>query len=363
MLSVFKRTYAGLLAMALACGMAVSSCGGLIYEDEGDCAVSYRVRFRYDMNMKYADAFVHEVRSVTLYVLDEDGSIVWSKTESGDALASEGYSMEVDVPAGKYGLLAWCDADEYKSWTFRQAKVRSDLDCALNTRQASDGSSITDGRIDDLYHGYLPEADFTADEGTVTVTVPLTKNTNNFRVVLQHLSGKPVDKDKFDFFITDDNGRMDWDNSLLPCDSVTYRAWAVSSGTAEADMQSVTESAEVTKATSVASMVGELCRTTSSATETFGVALAELTTGRLVIGHKPRLHIRNKEAGTTVLSIPLIDYALLVKGHYNEGIPDQEYLDRQDEYNMVFFIDKNENWANTYIYINSWKVVLQDTDL
>ena len=30
---------------------------------------------------------------------------------------------------------------------------------------------------------------------------------------------------------------------------------------------------------------------------------------------------------------------------------------------MVFFLDKNENWVNTYIYINSWKVVLQNTDL
>ena len=342
MLSVFKKTFIVLLAMALAGGMAVS-CGGLIYEDEGDCDVSYRVRFRYDMNMKFADAFAHEVHSVTLYVLDEDGSIVWSKTESGDALTVEGYSMEVDVPAGKYGLLAWCDADEYKSWTFPQAKVRNDLGCALNHKSDTDGSAYTDGRIDDLYYGYLAEADFTADEGTVMVTLPLMKNTNNFKVVLQHLSGKPVDKDKFDFFITDDNGKMDWDNSLIPCDNVTYRAWSVSSGSAEVGTRSVAELAE--------------------ATETFGVALAELTTGRLVMGHKPRLHIRNKETGATVLSVPLIDYALLVKGRYNEAIPDQEYLDRQDDYNMVFFLDKNENWANSFIYINSWKVVLQDTDL
>jgi len=342
MLSVFKKTFIGLLAMALAGGMAVS-CSGLIYDDEGDCAVSYRVKFRYDMNMKFADAFAHEVRSVTLYVLDEDGGIVWSKTESGDALTVEGYSMEVDVPAGKYELLAWCDADEYKSWTFPQAKVRNDLGCTLNHKSDADGSAYTDGRIDDLYYGYLAEADFTADEGTVMVTLPLMKNTNNFKVVLQHLSGKPVDKDKFDFFITDDNGKMDWDNSLIPCDNVTYRAWSVSSGSAEVGTRSVAELAE--------------------ATETFGVALAELTTGRLVMGHKPRLHIRNKETGATVLSVPLIDYALLVKGRYNEAIPDQEYLDRQDDYNLVFFLDKNENWANSFIYINSWKVVLQDTDL
>lgn len=37
---------------------------------------------------------------------------------------------------------------------------------------------------------------------------------------------------------------------------------------------------------------------------------------------------------------------------------DQEYLDRQDEYNMVFFLDENDRWVNSTIYINSWKVVL-----
>ena len=61
MLSVFKRTIAGLLAAAMVCGTAVS-CGGFIFEDEGDCSVSYCVRFRYDWNIKFADAFAHEVR-------------------------------------------------------------------------------------------------------------------------------------------------------------------------------------------------------------------------------------------------------------------------------------------------------------
>ena len=73
--------------------------------------------------------------------------------------------------------------------------------------------------------------------------------------------------------------------------------------------------------------------------------------------HRPILTISNK-AGETVLSIPLIDYCLLVKGNYNRNMSDQEYLDRQDEYNMTFFLDENDRWVNSTIYINSWKVVL-----
>lgn len=39
------------------------SCDGMIYNDEGDCSVRYRLKFRYDMNLKFADAFAHEVKS------------------------------------------------------------------------------------------------------------------------------------------------------------------------------------------------------------------------------------------------------------------------------------------------------------
>lgn len=41
---------------------------------------------------------------------------------------------------------------------------------------------------------------------------------------------------------------------------------------------------------------------------------------------------------------------------------DQEYLDRQDSYNLVFFLDEKANWLATTIYINSWRVVLNNSD-
>ena len=71
--------------------------------------------------------------------------------------------------------------------------------------------------------------------------------------------------------------------------------------------------------------------------------------------------VYNKK-GEKVLSIPLIDYALLVKGSYAK-MDDQEYLDRQDKYDLVFFLDEGDRWMSAYIYINSWKLVLQNTDL
>ncbi len=353
MLSAFKKIFVLLSATVLALGTTVS-CDGLIYDGEGDCAVTYRVRFRYDMNMKFADAFSHEVDRVTLYVLGEDGSIILTKTESGDALAAEDYSMVVDVPAGRYDLLAWCDTGDNGSFTVAKAAEKTGLKCSLNAKTAGDGTSYVDSDLDKLYYGYLAGADFTADEGTVEVTVNLTKNTNHFSVILQHISGDPMDKSKFSFSIVADNAFMDWDNSLIGNDAVSYNAWSVESGSANVEKYK-TSTAEPL------SLVAEPVEAT--ATASLNLVTAELTTGRLVKGRQPRLNVTNRESGEEVLSVPLIDFALLVKGKYNERMDDQEYLDRQDDYSMIFFLDDQDRWINTFLYINSWKIVLQDAEL
>ena len=42
---------------------------------------------------------------------------------------------------------------------------------------------------------------------------------------------------------------------------------------------------------------------------------------------------------------------------------DQEFLDREDEYMMTFFIDENLEWYAAEIYIQSWRIVLHDYDI
>ena len=52
----------------------------------------------------------------------------------------------------------------------------------------------------------------------------------------------------------------------------------------------------------------------------------------------------------------------MVKGNYNRAMSDQEYLDRQDEYNMTFFLSHGR-WVASTVIINSWHVVLQNDSL
>ena len=104
-------------------------------------------------------------------------------------------------------------------------------------------------------------------------------------------------------------------------------------------------------------------------TTSINVAVAELSVARLMADKDSKLTITSKKTGEVVLSVPLVDYALMIKGNYiNEpqfgyDMPDQEYLDREDEYTMIFFLDQGNKWMNAFIYINSWKVVLQETEL
>lgn len=84
----------------------VSSCDSMIYDDQGDCTVHYRVPFTYTHNILSADAFASQVSAVTLYVFDSKGNLVLQKSDSGATLAAGGYKMDVDLPAGTYDMIA-----------------------------------------------------------------------------------------------------------------------------------------------------------------------------------------------------------------------------------------------------------------
>ena len=44
-------------------------------------------------------------------------------------------------------------------------------------------------------------------------------------------------------------------------------------------------------------------------------------------------------------------------------MPLQEYLDREDNYSMLVFVDENLTLINTVVEINDWVIQLNDFDL
>lgn len=357
MKTILNKTALRMLAI-VALALGLYSCDSFIYDDEGDCAPYYKVRFVWDTNLRFVDAFPVEGEEVTLYVIDsETGRIVWQRHDSGEHVKAEGYLMDVDIEPGTYDLVAWCGRGHTGSFAVAEGDRREDLRCRLADRIPGAGGTGSEVRnpLGRLFHGKSERVVFEDEQGVHIKTVRLIKDTNDLHIVLQHLSGQDIDHRDYTFTVTGDNGHMDWDNSLLADEPVTYYAHDTYSGSAGIYMPD-------DAGTIIAPSRGPVIQVSA--------AVAHLSLGRLVKDNDEtndlRVNIHHK-SGKLVASVPLVDYALLVRGKYRrpDGTPltDQEYLDYQDDYSMVFFLDENGRWEKTQLYINSWRVILQNTDL
>ena len=321
--------------------LATSSCndGLSIFDGEGDCGVY--ISFKYDYNLKKANAFANEVNSIALYVFDENDTLVdYTTTADKKALSKEKFEMHLQLAPGKYRLLAWGGVMNEESFDIlADAKIGEtkieEVQVKMHREYNDRGEATVSEEILPLYHGSM-HIEVSDEDATYRHTMSLMKNTNSVRILLNELSGTEMDADQYIFEIKDNNGLYDWDNTLLDDEEITYSAWYQQTGIADID-----ESRTITAVS---------------------VALAELTVGRMMADKSPILSIKNRQTGVEVVRIPLAEYALLVKGKYREQMSNQEYLDRQDEYSLTFFLDEGV-WLDTYILINSWRVVLNDTEL
>lgn len=339
-------------AMAVLPFIAFVSCDSVIYDYEGDCSVSYRLKFRYDKNLKWADAFANEVSSVHLYAFDPSGVLVWQREEQIDPAMAENYSMLLDLPAGDYKLLAWCglrnDGEREESFSVPEARVgetrMEQLKCALN-RQHDELGAYSEEHLYRLFHGTLDVSlPVNDDGGSYEYTMPLTKNTNHVRVILQHLSGEDVNEADFIFRIDDENGLMAHDNELMTDENINYRPWDILSTEAGIDKEG-----------------------TRAISNVKGLA-ADFTVGRLIETHREKMILAiDTKDGKKVARIPVIDYALMGKEYYEEEyrypMGEREFLNRLDECVMTLFLDENNKWVSSVIQILSWRVVLSNVDI
>lgn len=341
-INIIKRYSYGIVA-ALLFGSTLMSCDSILEEKEVDCSINYSVKFKYDYNMKHADAFANEVKSVTLYAFNNEGKLVYQKTEEGDVLKQEGYAMDVDMNPGDYHLIAWAglnDDDSFSVPLVSQGASIEDLRCRMDrvyTKSETDGG-IVNTKLSSLFHGQVVNQNFvTRAPINQEIVVPLVKNTNTVKIILHQMDGVTIPADDLEFTITDNNGYMDYDNTLLDDEKLTYYSYHHESGNVVEESQ--TKAGEVTN---------------------ISFATAELTVGRLMKDQNAVLTIRNKATDETILRIPVIKMFLLAKLQGQYKMDDQEYLDRQDEYKMTFFLDKNMKWIDSQIIINEWIVRFDD---
>ena len=326
------------------------SCESVFDDDLPECRTENRIVFRYDYNMKYADAFPAEVNSVKIWAFDQQGNPVWSASESGEALRSKDFYIECPLQPGSYDFLTWCGLEGNDSFNLLTESPQNitqlgvDLLLKGGSRDGEFSGLYSDNKFSGLYHALEKGVEIyrnpTANE-TREIELSLMKDTKYVKVLLQNLDGKEMKTEDFSISISADDSELAYDNSVLPdTPEFRYLPWSLTGGVAE-----MPDGMEGT-VTSVSSV------------------LAELSTSRLMKGAECYLTVTRNSDGKEIIRIPFIEYLLLVKGNYRP-MSDQEYLDRQDEYSLTFFLDSGLNWYSRIgIYINSWHVVpKQDTPL
>lgn len=320
--------------------MAAAACEP-IYEAEGDCDPAYYLEFVYDMNMDYADAFAAKVPSVSVYAFDAaTKELVGVYSDQGEALGREGYRMKLDIDPGAYEFVAWCGlADNEGHFTVPGGVQRLDeIGCTLSREHDAAGRAFLEKDLHALFHGKIA-ATLPDDSREHTYTVPLIKNTNNINLSLQEISGDPLDPDRFDIRLTARNGRMAFDNALVEDEEIDFLPYVKRWGTAEV---------ENTKADD-----GETVR--------HDVIVTEMATSRLVADEEPTIEIFDNEAGEVLYSIPLVKWALMLKSQQYRSMGDQEYLDREDEYNVILYVKAEPDYFMAVgVMINGWRLVIND---
>lgn len=309
-----------------------------IYDDQSECPRGVSIRYRYDYNMLYADAFASHVDCITCYVFDADGNYITEYTEEGLPLADENYRMAFPLDPGHYKLIAYgglsCDKSSFDVAQFTGAASR---DTDMSVRLRTDEDMHSSASLHGLYYG-TAEVDILPDDYK-EITIHMMQDTNNIRIVLQQINNDPVDIDDFEITVTDDNSLLDWQNMPVAAGDVTYTPWYT--GTA---------------------VVGGSDDEEGNAAGGVSVGVAELSTSRLMASHRARLRIYAVDRGYDSVDIPLIDYLLIAKSEIYGKMPDQEFLDRENEWSLIFFLARGR-WVSVQIQVLDWTVRINNINL
>lgn len=321
-----------LLPLLALLSAGLSSCNS-IREDLPSCP--RQLQFTYTYNMKFADAFAHEMtnqqkaKQMELYVYDKEGRFLSSRTMAGDDLTAN--SLPLDLAPGSYRLMAWGGLNETDySWSTPQP---GDLIDNWEMAVKSDSAHTISRELSGLFHGQKELTLPLKEEGEGNILFPLVKNTNKLRLVLIDTnSGTALDPAAFKVAATTVVGNLDASNAPLTSDTFTWQPYYTGTGEVKDPDGKVVYSA----------------------------AIYELNTLRLLDSTATSLRITQQGETAPFLNVDLTGFLLLTRMESHD-ISAQEYLDRQDEYTILVYLDMRSGKAHYLeIIVNDWTIRLDD---
>ncbi|MGV8090936.1 MAG: FimB/Mfa2 family fimbrial subunit [Mangrovibacterium sp.] len=324
-------------------------------DDLDDCLTGCKIEFRVAMDVEYnglfnAQAFYNEVEDVNLWVFDSNGIYIEKYTEQGEILKQNDFTIDLPLQPGRYKMVVWTGLlDGFYEVPELTAGVSTMEDLTL--RMKRDADNRQNNQITPLWHGIISDVEVKYGRYTL-ITVGLVKDTNTLIAVMQDVWGNNLDSEDYDFEIIADNGYMDYKNQLLDDDDIRYGAYYTQTAEVDADNEFNT-----------------LNRSGEEDTKKFSVARAELNTLRLMTDRRTRFVVTEKATGRKLMNINLTQYLLLTRtlyeGKYGVKISDQEYLDYEDTYSVIFFLTSSGggSYVCTSLKINGWTIRLNDAEL
>ncbi|MCH5221503.1 MAG: FimB/Mfa2 family fimbrial subunit [Muribaculaceae bacterium] len=307
----------------------------------------YYVKFVFERNMQFTDGFSQRVNSVDLYVFNTSGTFITKYHEDGVALKDPEYLMELtDLPAGEYEFIAWCGLTNngglFTVPSDAQINRDTQVICTMAVSSDTNASAYQNKNLPALFHGRTQKATYVEKTAKKQIqTVYLTKDTNNVNITLQHKDGLEFTKDRFVVTLIDKNDVLRHDNEIHPdATMVEYRPYRT--------------------------VLGKTTSSRADAGSTMGNFMqVELSTSRLMANNNPIISVVDTESGKTIFSIPLVKWALQLRSSNYKSMDDQEYLDREDNYNLMLWLDSNkeDGWFGAEININDWHVIDDSMDI
>lgn len=359
--------------------IALTTMSSCIKEDMDDCppAISkVALQFDYTYNVKQADAFAAEVKNINVYAFDENGKFFDSYIESREKFET-GHTMEITgLKDGKYTfvclardrqVMSRAEDDEMEFSFASLTPGVSTIDDLTERMGKDNGEEIKNDKEFAALYTAKTQVDFqrlnqNGNEGTVvTSTLSLMKCTKTYRIVLLPYENDQADfkPENFDVRIEGSAAWLDHKGEKVKNEGITYLPYNM-----ERRANYDGAHTEVNEEPVDQALIYDL-----SSSRMF-----ERQNDRLVVRDGDKNYYDDKRIIITDLRdkdnpIELFNHSLpwflaLCGEKVNQNWEDQEYLDREDHYVLMFYVsDKRDYNMITKVNVNGWNVNIKDTEL
>lgn len=359
--------------------IALTTMSSCIKEDMDDCppAISkVALQFDYTYNVKQADAFAAEVKNINVYAFDENGKFFDSYIESREKFET-GHTMEITgLKDGKYTfvclardrqVMSRAEDDEMEFSFASLTPGVSTIDDLTERMGKDNGEEIKNDKEFAALYTAKTQVDFQRlnqkeNEGTVvTSTLSLMKCTKTYRIVLLPYENDQADfkPENFDVRIEGSSAWLDHKGEKVKNERITYLPYNM-----ERRANYDGAHTEVNEEPVDQALIYDL-----SSSRMF-----ERQNDRRVVRDGDKNNYDDKRIIITDLRdkdnpIELFNHSLpwflaLCGEKVNPNWDDQEYLDREDHYVLMFYVsDKRDYNMITKVNVNGWNVNIKDTEL